>query len=360
MGSEIQSFAAEPKLRAAVTSDLSRPEVSEILRRLTMSPGDVVEGAMTQIMKSTSLQSCSLPSIVESIRSATLIGCRLHPVFKEGYLIPYKNECTFMPSYIFLKRLAERSPAIRLAEATLIREGEQFRCRYTPQLDFFHEVSLSSLDSPILGAYARVVRENGEVSIEIMSISEAHKIRDSSEAYKRYLKKKKAGEWTEEPPWVRWEGEMIKKSVLKRLIKSAEIAPELAHAIALDDREYIDVTPSASACEAKLAKAIEATKPSAQPNMRWESILTHHLGKADKQWTDEFHEGAYFEKGFFDEYVRDHLFNDSIIQSKDEDLDSHLAAAKEVLTRALRSEFEERRRLKPTPATHEREPGEEG
>lgn len=359
MSSELAVRHDSPIL-LAIGKDLDDPILAAKLSRLSLTPLDVIEGASIQIAANTTLQRCSIASIVDAVRSATLVGARLHPVFKEGYLIPYNNVCTFMPSYILFKRLAERSPTIRAVSARLVRQGERFHCSYNPQLDFFHEVLIKCANNPIVAAYSHISFANGETSIEMMSIEEIRGIRDRSDSYIRYQKRKKSGEWTAEPPWIVYEGEMAKKTALKRQLKSADIAPELAHAIALDDRDYIDRPRSVSSVGLSPMQPIVELPP-AEKNTRFRKIMSRLLDRADKQYRAEFGESYAFGDQAFEDLTRGSLYELDCIQTLDADLDEILNDAKSELESHIRAVFNAKRASLPTaPATHEREPGEDG
>lgn len=80
--------------------------------------------ALTQFSTNVALQSCTPQSIAASIMTASILG--LEPgVNGQGYLIPYKAQCTFVPGWKGLVDIANRSGRVSVWTGAVF-QGDQF------------------------------------------------------------------------------------------------------------------------------------------------------------------------------------------------------------------------------------------
>lgn len=126
----------------------------------------------------------------------------------EMYLIPYKSQLTFMPSYKGMVKLAHRYSVrpIKSIYAKCVREGDEFEeviLGGEPTINF-KPVPFSN--KPIIGVFAICIFEDGCV-YEVMSKADVEQCRKSSKA-------------KNSPAWTAHWSEMAKKTVLRRLCKS--------------------------------------------------------------------------------------------------------------------------------------------
>ncbi len=195
-----------------------------------LSPERVVQVAATMVYRTPGLQKCDPNSILSAVIQAAELGLDISPAMGEAYLIPRWNakagvtECQFQPGYKGLIKLARQSGQIALIQARLVREGERFEYRYTPDLEFLHEPIISG-DAPVVAVYAYAKLASGDTVIEVMTAEEVEAIRNRAQAGKS-------------GPWVTDWNEMAKKTVLKRICKSLPRSLDLARAIEIDDGDY--------------------------------------------------------------------------------------------------------------------------
>lgn len=180
--------------------------------------------AMQVIEKSNYLQQCTLPSIKSAVINIASIGLTLNPAEKLAYLIPrkrkYKDGNQWMEvweacldiSYRGLVKIATDSGSIRWAKAEIVREHDEFEWRgldEKPHHVISNPFGNEESRGKIVGAYCVAKTSDGDYLCDIMSIDEIYNIRDRSDAWK-YGKKDKRG------PWESDEGQMIKKTLIRR------------------------------------------------------------------------------------------------------------------------------------------------
>lgn len=169
------------------------------------------------------LQQCTPDSALKAILNVAQIGLTLNPVRKEAYLVPrwnsklQQNEVCLDPSYIGLIKLATDSGIVKSINCQLIYSGDEIEIdlseenpirKHTPYI-------LTGKDKgEIIGVYSVATLRDGSKHAELMGRSEIESIRERSEGYKAF----KLGK-TKSNVWVSDEGEMFRKTVIKRHCK---------------------------------------------------------------------------------------------------------------------------------------------
>jgi recombination protein RecT len=123
--------------------------------------------------------------------------------------------------------LAQQTGAIQWGKAVLVREGDVFELTGIAKepIHKFNPFSKDRNTQPVVGVYSVVKTDTGDFLTECMSIEEVHEIRNRSSAWKAWLSKKA------KCPWVTDEGEMTKKTCLKRAAKTWPRRERLDNAI---------------------------------------------------------------------------------------------------------------------------------
>lgn len=166
----------------------------------------------------------NLESLQDSISNVAAIGISLNPADKHAYLVPRtvnkKPTVCLDISYMGMIKLATDTGVVEYLKAEIIHENDNFVYK---GFDSRPEISVSNpFDRESRGAVIGVIAwgklKSGSYINEFMNIDELHQIRDDSEAYKGAVKK---GGWAlDNCVWVKYYGEMIKKTVIKRLYKT--------------------------------------------------------------------------------------------------------------------------------------------
>ena len=154
-------------------------------------------------------------SVVNAVRNIAAIGISLNPARKQAYLVPRGGAICLDISYMGLIDLAIASGSIVWAQAELVRESDGFRLNGMGNAPSHEFEPFSKQRGALVGVYVTVKLHNGDFLSTTMEIDEVYSIRDRSEAWKAFAAKK-----TKSCPWSTDEGEMIKKTVIKRAYKT--------------------------------------------------------------------------------------------------------------------------------------------
>lgn len=174
-------------------------------------------------------------SLESAISNLAAIGISLNPATKEAYLVPRKNQVCLDISAIGLIKLATDSGSIRWAQARIVHEKDEYENKGINK-EPIHGYKTFGDRGKVVGVYVVARTSDGDFLTEEMSLEDCYKIRDRSEAWKAY----KAGK-TSSCPWATDEGEMMKKTVIKRASKLWPKSERLDTAVqVLNEHEGID------------------------------------------------------------------------------------------------------------------------
>ena len=188
------------------------------------------------------LQQCSRDSVMSAILNVANVGLSLNPAKKEAYLLPRWDRrtkstvCCLEPSYVGLVKLLTDTGSVTSVSAKLVRDGDEFEYQEGTSPRIIHKVKPFNEKAKILGAYAIAQLHNGAVQIEMMGLDQLHEIRGMSESYKSFSDGK-----IKSCVWVDHEGEMYRKTVIRRLVKylpRTNQFDKVNHAVALDEMDF--------------------------------------------------------------------------------------------------------------------------
>lgn len=136
---------------------------------------------------------------------------------KECYAIPYGNTLQFQTDYKGEIKLAKKYSKRKILDiyAKLVREGDHFVEKIVDGVQKIEFVPQPFSDKPIIGAFAVCYFRDGGMIYETMSVEELINVRNN------YAKKTPKEEFS--PAWRKSEGEMFKKTVLRRLTKMIDL-----------------------------------------------------------------------------------------------------------------------------------------
>lgn len=182
-----------------------------------------VSFAVQIAQKNPYLQKCTPESALKAILNVAQVGLTLNPVKKEAYLIPRYNsasrqmEVCLDPSYIGLIKLVTDAGGVSSINCQLIYEGDEIEIslgdekpikKHTPYFLCGKE------KGDVIGVYSRAVLTDKTEHVELMSRMDILEIRSRSESYKAFVDGK-----IKSTTWVTDEGEMFRKTVVKRHTK---------------------------------------------------------------------------------------------------------------------------------------------
>ena len=167
-------------------------------------------------------------SFKRAVINVAAIGLTLNPVMGLAYLVPRKNKVCLDISYRGFVSLAVEQGSIKWAVAEVVREKDTFTFQGIGVRPIHDYGPFDEQRGKIIGAYCVAKTNQDELITVHMPIVEIYEIRNRSESWKS----------GKSSPWKTDEGEMIKKTVIRRARKSwpsASTKDRLDSAIALGD-----------------------------------------------------------------------------------------------------------------------------
>jgi len=231
------------------------------------------------------LLQCTQNSIIFSLMTSGQLGLDCSGILGQAYLIPYKNQATFIIGYKGLVTLAYRSGQVRSISTDVVFQDEPFTFKrgtktvleHIPNYRIERDYSLKGIGE-IECVYCIVELTNGSQHIEVMGVGAIEKIRKSSRNGDGDI-------WT-----IYW-CEQAKKTVYRRCSKwiplsidyHDEHADAYVNAISVDnsqfeDADYVDIEPpefesSPPITEAKKPKVDKVKEPEAPEEPPAESLF---------------------------------------------------------------------------------------
>ena len=151
-------------------------------------------------------------SLKNSILNIAAIGLTLNPVQQYAYLVPRDNKVCLDISYKGLIRAATDSGSILWAQSELVYEKDEFSMNGVGEKPLHKFNPFNSERGKIVGCYVVAKTFEGDYLTTAMPINEIYEIRNKSESWKSEKGRRYS-------PWFNFEGEMIKKTVIKRASK---------------------------------------------------------------------------------------------------------------------------------------------
>lgn len=185
--------------------------------------------AMTAITKTPQLAECTPASFVGAMLTAAQLGLEPNTPLGQAYLIPYRNgrtgktECQFQVGYKGMIDLANRSGEIRVIDAHIVYENDDFECEFGLDPKLRHKPVLGDRGKA-MWVYAMYKTVNDGFAFEVMSVDEcmAHG--------KKYSKAFNNSPWQTAPE------EMMKKTVLKKVLKYAPLRSDFVRGAEADEK----------------------------------------------------------------------------------------------------------------------------
>lgn len=235
----------------------------------------VMAALWTSAEKTPQLWRCEVRTVYKAMLLSAQSGLIPDGITQHAHLIPRMNnkrkdengkplppalECNLQIGYRGLLVLVRRSGQVGVVKATLVRKGDKFkvyrgtedRIEHEP-LDsetYIDEATGETKPRPITHAYCIAKFTNGQVDFEDMDINAIEALRQRAKA--------------DGPAWESDYGEMVKKTVLRRLCKRLPQSEDMAKLLEIDaaheigETQKIDIPvppPDAGIASAKPADA---------------------------------------------------------------------------------------------------------
>ena len=232
------------------------------------------------------LQECDKNTIMVAVMQSASLGLDLNPALPEGYLIPRYNkdlygknkggmECTFMPGYQGLAKLARNAGNLRYIQAKIVHAKDSFRTWNDPESKLEHSEYRDGEPGPMTWVYAVAKLQTGEVIFECMSRREIDNIKNRSESVKK-------GDFS---PWTTDYEEMAKKTAIKRLCKVLPRSAELAQALDIDNTDYGQPAIEKPQNDSGYAKGQMASPEQTETYL---TAMTGYVNKRNLEWLDKW------------------------------------------------------------------------
>lgn len=211
-------------------------------------------------------------SVINAVTNIAAIGISLNPAKRQAYLVPRDGRICLDISYMGLLDLAIQSGSIMWGKAELVYEVDSFELNGFDRPPTHTRKPFARDRGAIVGVYVVVKTRDGDYLTDTMSLDEVYDIRDRSSAWKAWMQKQK------KCPWVTDEGEMIKKTVIKRAYKTwpkTDRLDQAIHHLNTEGGEGIELsggndTPATVGASARdaMGEALRSMSPEAQAYMR--------------------------------------------------------------------------------------------
>lgn len=148
-------------------------------------------------------------SVFNAVVNVAAIGISLNPAKKQAYLVPRDGRICLDISYMGLLDLAIQSGSIMWGQAEIVHESDGFELNGFDKPPTHKRNPFAKDRGAFVGAYVVVKTRDGDYLTTCMQIDEIYDIRNRSSAWKS----------GRSCPWKTDEGEMVKKTVIKRAYK---------------------------------------------------------------------------------------------------------------------------------------------
>lgn len=118
-------------------------------------------------------------SLVNALKNVALTHFSLNPILKQGYLVPFANAITFMPSYMGLVDLLISTGLVKKIESHPVFEGEEFEIKFGTDSGIFHKPNPwgKREKENLVGVYYYIVLIDGSEMFDTLNKEEIEKIR---------------------------------------------------------------------------------------------------------------------------------------------------------------------------------------
>ena len=231
---KVEQVNAPVKLTKSMSiPDMVRAMEPEIKKALpsVLTPERFMRMAMSALNNTPQLRECSPMSFIAALLNAAQLGLEPNTPLGQAYLIPYKNkgvmECQFQLGYKGLINLAFRAGQMKMIQAHVVRERDEFEFQYGLEPQLVHRPANGSPEERgeityVYGVYTLV---NGGCGFEVCSKSEI-------DSFAAKYSKAFASSYS---PWTTSYEEMAKKTVIKRVLKYAPVSADLQRELSTDE-----------------------------------------------------------------------------------------------------------------------------
>ena len=250
-----QTAAEERQSTLAKQIEAMKPEIARALPK-HLNPDRVARIAVTVMRRTPKLAECTPASFLGALMTCAQLGLEPGPL-GHAYLVPYGQEVTFIAGYRGLVDLARRSGQVQSVSARVVREPDDFDYEFGLEPKLHHKPAGST--GAVTHVYAVIRYKDGGYDFDVMTVAEVEAVKARSKA-------------RNDGPWKTDYAEMAKKTVLRRLLKTAPMSVEYQQAVSNDeqtrtstDMAGIDLTVPLDDPEAVDGEVVDDWPEPAQP-----------------------------------------------------------------------------------------------
>lgn len=202
--------------------------------KMALPPHIPVERFMRVVMTAVQSNRYLLNADRQSLFGAAMKAAQdgLLPDGRDGALVPYGSEVTWIPMIGGLRKKVRNSGEIATWDVHAVYENDQFDFAFGDDPHIAHKPALDDRGK-LIAVYSIATLKTGEKTREVMGVKEVEAIRNRSAAFKLF----KAGK-IKSTPWDSDFDEMAKKTVARRHSKVLPMSTDLDDLIRRDDELY--------------------------------------------------------------------------------------------------------------------------
>ena len=265
----------EKEALAALDAELARRQsVVEASAASLIDPQRLKAVVLSQFTRTPALWECDPVSIARSMVEAAQMGLEPTGAIGGAHLVPFHNsktgrkEAQLIIDYRGYVQLARRSGEVSKVWARVVREKDEFIVEAGTD-DTLHHRPYLGQDDPgnVTHVYAVIAYRDGSQQFDFDTRAWVETIRKRSKA-------------KDNGPWVTDWNEMAKKSILRRLLKTAPLTVEARRAIELEEMEEAEAAQHRSGRPSSTVSRIHERLGIAAPQEQAEPALGP--GEADE------------------------------------------------------------------------------
>ena len=204
----------------------------------TMDESKFISVLKLTLNKNPKLLQADKNSLLQTFMSAAKDGLYLDG--REAAAVQYGQSVQYIPMVEGMIKVLHNSGLIKTISAEVVYENDLFDYELGTKPQLTHKPLIVGDRGKPICVYAIAITTNGGEYMELMNMQEIEKCRAVSKASS-----------SPHSPWVKWFDQMAKKTVMHRIAKRLPKNDAINSVVAVDDDNFVDVTPNAKPSEPK-------------------------------------------------------------------------------------------------------------
>ena len=204
----------------------------------TMDESKFISVLKLTLNKNPKLLQADKNSLLQTFMSAAKDGLYLDG--REAAAVQYGQSVQYIPMVEGIIKVLHNSGLIKTISAEVVYENDLFDYELGTKPQLTHKPLIVGDRGKPICVYAIAITTNGGEYMELMNMQEIEKCRAVSKASS-----------SPHSPWVKWFDQMAKKTVMHRIAKRLPKNDAINSVVAVDDDNFVDVTPNAKPSEPK-------------------------------------------------------------------------------------------------------------